>query len=184
MNEQKLLLVVIAGPMGVGKTTFYDAHLKEAFPVLIPPVPHQREAMLRERRSFAVEDLIVDTQLLESARDAGYATKVVFISTEDANLNVGRILIRMIRGGQSVPLSTIPESYKQSMKSLPEARKHADDVLVYDNTPDGKGHRLVARFISGELVKTTCTPPDWLKSVIGHESLRESRSQKKSAHGR
>ena len=55
--------------------------------------------------------------------------------------DVGRILIRMARGGQSVPLSSIPESHEESMKSLPEARKHADDVLVYDNTPDGKGHR-------------------------------------------
>jgi predicted ABC-type ATPase len=89
--------------------------------------------MLREHRSFAVEDLVVDTELLENARDAGYATKVIFISTEDPNLNVGRILIRMTLGGQSVPLSTIPDSYKESMKSLPEARKHADDVLVYDN---------------------------------------------------
>jgi len=89
--------------------------------------------MLREHRSFAVEDLVVDTELLENARDAGYATKVIFISTEDANLNVGRILIRMTLGGQSVPLSTIPDSYKEFMKSLPEARKHADDVLVYDN---------------------------------------------------
>ena len=184
MNEQKPLLVVITGPMGAGKTTFYDAHLKQAFPVLVPPVPHQREAMLRERRSFAAKDLVVDADLLESARNAGYATKVVFISTEDPSLNIGRILIRKSRGGQSVPLSSIPESYEPSMKSLPEARKHADDVLVYDNTPDGKGHRLVARFISGELVKTTRTPPDWLKSVIGHESRRESRYQKKSARGR
>ena len=60
--------------MGAGKTTFYDAHLKEAFPTLIPPVPHQREAMVREQRSFAVEDLVVDTELLESARNAGYTT--------------------------------------------------------------------------------------------------------------
>ena len=184
MSEQKPLLVVIAGPMGVGKTTFYDAHLKEAFPTLIPPISHQREAALREGRSFAVEDLVVDTELLESARDAGYATKVVFISTEDPNLNVGRILIRMSRDGQSVPLNSIPESYKESLKSLPEARKHADDVLVYDNTPDGKGHRLVARFIAGELVKTTDTSPDWLKIVIGDESRHESKQQKKSARGR
>lgn len=161
--------------MGAGKTTFYEAHLKEAFPVLVPPVPHQRDAMLRERRSFAVEDLVVDTELLASARNTGYATKVIFISTEDPNLNVGRILIRMSRVGQSVSLNTIPESYEQSMNSLREARKHADDLLVYDNTPDGKGHRLVARFISGELVKTTRTPPDWLKSIIGHELRRESK---------
>ena len=180
LSEQKPLLVVIAGPMGAGKTTFYDAHLKEAFPTLIPPISHQREAALREQRSFAVEDLVVDTELLESARNAGYATKVVFISTEDPNLNVGRILIRMSRGGQSVPLNTIPESYEQSLKSLQEARKHADDVLVYDNTPDGKGHRLVARFIAGELVKMTHSSPGWLKDVIGRELRGASKPQEKS----
>jgi len=114
LTEQKPLLVVIAGPMGAGKTTFYQAHLKEAFPTLIPPIPHQREAMLREQRSFAVEDLVVDTELLENARGAGYATKVVFVSTEDPNLNIGRILIRMAHGGQSVPLTTIPESYEKA----------------------------------------------------------------------
>jgi len=181
LSQEKPLLVVIAGPMGAGKTTFYDAHLKEAFPTLIPPISHQREAALREQRSFAVEDLVVDTELLESARDAGYATKVVFISTEDPNLNVGRILVRMSRGGQSVPLNTIPESYKQSMKSLSEARKHADDVLVYDNTPGGKGHRLVARFIAGELIKTTHTPPDWLREAFGCELGLATRWHEKSA---
>ena len=184
MSEQKPLLIVIAGPMGAGKTTFYETHLKEAYPSLVPPVPHQREAALREQCSFAVEDLVVDTELLESARDAGYATKVVFISTEDPNLNIGRILIRMSRGGQSVPLSTIPESYQQSLKSLAEARKHADDLLVYDNTPDGKGHRLVARFIAGELVKTTHDSPQWLRSVIGRELRSESKPPEKSTRGR
>lgn len=180
----KPLLLVIAGPMGAGKTTFYDANLKEVFPVLVPPVPHQREAMLQERRSFAVEDLVVDTELLESARSAGYATKVIFISTEDPNLNVGRILIRMSHGGQSVLLSTIPQSYEQSLKSILEARNHADDVLVYDNTPDGKGHRLVARFIEGELVKVAHFSPAWLKHAFGRELCTEGKQQRKSTRGR
>jgi predicted ABC-type ATPase len=170
--------------MGAGKTTFYDAHLREAFPILIPPIPHQRDAMLRERRSFAVEDLTVDTELLESAREAGFTTKVVFISTEDPNLNAGRILVRMRRGGQAVPLSTIPQSYEEAMKSLPEARRRADDLLVYDNTPTGKGHRLVARFLAGELVKTTHSAPEWLKDVFGREVLSEAKHQEKSTHGR
>jgi predicted ABC-type ATPase len=175
---------VLAGPIGAGKTTFYDAHLKEAFPTVVPPIPHQRDAMLRERRSFAVEDLTVDTELLENARQAGFTTKVLFISTEDPNLNVGRILVRMSRGGQAVPLGTIPESYEEAMKSLPEARKHADDLLVYDNTPNGKGHRLVARFMAGELVKTTHTSPNWLKDVFGRELRDEIKQQEKPARGR
>jgi len=170
--------------MGAGKTTFYEAHLKEAFPTLIPPIPHHRVALLREHRSFAVEDLVVDTELLERARDAGYATKVVFISTEDPNLNAGRILVRMSDGGQSVPLGTIPESYKESMKSLAEARKHADDLLVYDNTPNGKGHRLVARFIAGELVKTTSTSPEWLNNAFGRELASQAKQRQKSPRGR
>ncbi len=170
--------------MGAGKTTFYDAHLKEAFPALIPPIPHQRDAMLRERRSFAAEDLTVDTELLESARQAGYTTKVLFISTEDPNLNVGRILVRMSRGGQSVPLGTIPASYEEAMKSLPEARRYADDLLVYDNTPNGKGHRLVARFIPGELVKKTHNAPEWLSGVFGRELGSEVKQQDKSPRGR
>jgi predicted ABC-type ATPase len=170
--------------MGAGKTTFYDAHLKEAFPILVPAIPHQRDAMLRERRSFEVEDLVVDIELLESAKEAGFTTKVVFISTEDPNLNAGRILVRMSRGGQAVPLGTIPESYQESIRSLPEARRHADDLLVYDNTPNGKGHRLVARFIAGELVKTTHIAPEWLQNVFGRELLGEAKQQEKSSRAR
>ena len=140
--------------------------------------------LLRDGYSFAVEDLVVDTQLLESARDAGYVTKVVFISTEDPNLNVGRILIRMSHGGQSVPLNAIPESYDESIKNLPEARKHADDVLVYDNTPDGKGHRLVARFIAGEMVKATHTLPEWLKNVFEREFAPQATAREKAVRNR
>jgi predicted ABC-type ATPase len=113
-------------------------------------------------------------ELLESARNAGYATKVVFISTEDPNLNVGRILIRMSHGGQSVPLNAVPEAYKESMKSLLQARKHVDDLRVYDNMPDGKGHQLVARSISGELVRVTHSSPDWLKRLFGRELCGQS----------
>src|SRR6201984_1397881 len=162
----KPALIVIAGPMGTGKTTFYNAYLREAFPTLIPPIPHRREAMLRERSSFAVEDFVVDAELLESARAAGYITKVVFISTEDPNLNAGRILVRMSHGGQSVPLDRIQQSYEESMKSLSATRKHADDLLVYDNTPNGKGHRLVARFMAGGVGKKNTSAPVWFEGVF------------------
>jgi predicted ABC-type ATPase len=90
----------------------------------------------------------------------------------------------MSHGGQSVPLSTIPESYKESLKSLAQARKHADDLLVYDNTPNGKGHRLVARFIAGELVKTTHISPEWLKNVFARELDDESKQRERPARRR
>src|SRR6267143_2564237 len=107
LSQQKPTLFIIAGPLGAGKTTFYEAYLKEAFPSLVPPVRHQQQTFLNDRSSFAVEDIRVDTQLLDEAKAAGYSTKVLFISTEDANLNVGRVLVRMSRGGQAVPISRV-----------------------------------------------------------------------------
>jgi hypothetical protein len=87
----------------------------------------------------------------------------------------------------TVKLVALQGKKKQTAREtqvVPFAFKHADDVLVYDNTTDGKAHWLVARFIAGELVKTTQTSPEWLKSVIGRELRSESKQQGKSKQGR
>jgi len=177
-------LFIIAGPLGAGKTTFYEAYLKEAFPTLVPPVRHQQQPFLNDRRSFAVEDIRVDTQLLDEAKAAGYSTKVLFISAEDANLNVGRVLVRMSRAGKAVPLSSVVDSYRESPKNLPEVRKHTDDLIVYDNnTAHRRGYRVVAEFIGGELSKVAQTIPDWAAKVFGKE-LHTAKPHGKAGRGR
>jgi len=65
------------------------------------------------RRSFAVEDWIVDLELLERARQEGYTTKVLFISTEDPNLNVGRVLQRMSQNGKASLWEPFPTHTKK-----------------------------------------------------------------------
>jgi predicted ABC-type ATPase len=168
--------------VGAGKTTFYEAYLKEPFPTLVPALRHQQQPFLEERRSFAVEDLRVDTQLLDQAKAAGYSTKVLFISTEDANLNVGRVLVRMSRG-QAVPVSSVIDSYRESTKNLFEIPKHADELLVYDNTAHRRGFRVVAHFIGGELSKAAQTIPDWAAKVFGKE-LRAAKQHERPTRGR
>jgi predicted ABC-type ATPase len=176
-------LFIIAGPLGAGKTTFYEAYLKDAFPSLVPPVRHQQQTFLNDRRSFAVEDIRVDTHLLDEAKAAGYNTKVLFISTEDANLNVGRVLVRMSRGGQAVPISSVIASYKEATNNLPDVRKHADDLIVYDNTAHRRGYRVVAQFIGGELTKTAQTIPDWATKVFGKD-LHPAKPRERAGRGR
>jgi predicted ABC-type ATPase len=183
VSQQKPALFIIAGPLGAGKTTFYEAYLKEAFPMLLPAVRDQRERFLSEQRSFAVEDIRVDTELLDEAKTAGYTTKVLFISTEDANLNVGRVLVRMSRGGQSAPASSVIDSYSESTNNLPEVRRHADELIVYDNTAHNRGYRVVAHFIGGELSKAAQTIPDWAAKVFGKE-LKPTVPRAKSGRGR
>jgi predicted ABC-type ATPase len=169
--------------LGAGKTTFYEAYLKEAFPTLVPAVKDQQQAFLNDRRSFAVEDIRVDTQLLDEAKAAGYSTKVLFISTEDANLNVGRVLVRMSRGGQAVPVSSVIDSYRESTKNLSQVRRHADDLIVYDNTAHRRGFRVVAHFIGSELSETAQTIPDWAAKVFGKE-LHPAKQRAKPGRAR
>lgn len=157
--------------------------MKEAFPNLVPPIRHQQQQHLNDRRSFAVEDIRVDTQLLDDAKAAGYATKVLFISTEDANLNVGRVLVRMSRGGQVVHISSVIDSYKESPKNLPEVRNHTDDLILYDNTAHRRGYRVAAEFVGGELTKVAQTVPEWVNRLFGKE-LHAAKQQEKPGRGR
>ena len=125
----------------------------------------------------------MDTQLLDQAKAAGYSTKVLFISTEDANLNVGRVLVRMSRGGQAVPVSSVIDSYRESTKSLSDVPKLADELLVYDNTAHRRGFRVVAHFIGGKLSKTAQTIPDWAAKVFGKD-LHSAKQHEKPGRGR
>jgi predicted ABC-type ATPase len=108
---------------------------------------------------------------------------VLFISTEDANLNIGRVLVCMSRGGQAVQISSVIDSYRESPKNLLEVRKHADDLIVYDNTAHRRGYRVVAQFVAGELSKTAQTIPDWAATVFGKE-LHASKQHEKAGRGR
>jgi predicted ABC-type ATPase len=169
--------------LGAGKTTFYEAYLKEAFPTLVSAVRDQQIPFLNDRRSFAVEDVRVDTQLLDEAKAAGYTTNVLFISTEDANLNIGRVLVRRSRGGKLETAQRVIDSYRESTKNLAEVRKHADNLMLYDNTAHNRGYRVVAHFIGGELSKAAQTIPDWAAKVFG-KKLQPAKQRAKSGRGR
>jgi len=157
--------------------------LKEAFPTLVPAVRDQQQPFLNDRRSFAVEDIRVDTHLLDEAKTAGYATKVLFISTEDANLNVGRILVRMSRGGKSETAQSVIDSYRESTRNLAEGCKHADELILYDNTAHNRGYRVVAHFTGGKLSKAAQSIPDWAARVFGKE-LEAAKQHAKPGRGR
>ncbi len=75
------------------------------------------------------------------------------------------------------------DSYRESTKNLSEVPKHADELLVYDNTAHRRGFRVVAHFIGGKLSKTVQSIPDWAAKVFGKE-LRAAKQREKPARGR
>ncbi len=92
-----------------------------------------------------------------------------YVGTEDPNLNMGRVLLRVSNGGPFAALARIPDDYAHGIKHLPEAKKLADDLMLFDNTTHGRGHRVVAHFRAGELMKLARALPKWARKIFGKE---------------
>src|SRR5258708_6895392 len=180
-TEQKPVLIILAGSAGAGKTTFYESKLKTVFPTLLKasasPLEQtesnrERARLLKEGQPFVYQDATIDSQIIREAHDSGFDVKVFYIATEDPNLNMGRILVRVNNGGAFASLARIPDDYAQSMKQLSDVKKVADDLMLFDNTAHGRGHRLVAHFQGGELMKLARSVPKWAQRVFGKEFER------------
>jgi len=177
-TEQKPVLIILAGSAGAGKTTFYESKLKTVFPTLLKAsaspleqteTNRERSRLLKEGQPFVYQDATIDSQIIREAHDSGFDVKVFYIATEDPNLNMGRVLVRVNNGGAFASLARIPDDYAQSMKQLSDVKKVADDLMLFDNTAHGRGHRLVAYFQAGELMKLARSVPKWAQKVFGKE---------------
>jgi predicted ABC-type ATPase len=89
----------------------------------------------------------------------------------------------MSRGVQAVLVCSVIDSFRESTKNLSKVPKHADELLVYDNTAHRRGFRVVAQFVGGELTKTAQAIPDWAAKVFGRE-LHAAKQHEKPGRGR
>ena len=174
----KPVLVILAGAPGAGKTTFYESKLKAVFPATLKAssspleqteTNQERTRLQKEQQCFVYQDVTVDPQIIQDARKAGFEVKVIYVATEDPNLNIGRVLLRVGQGGPFAPLGRVADDYAQGMKQLPDIKKLTDDLMLFDNTTNGRGVRLVAHFHEGDLVKLARSVPKWAQKVFGKE---------------
>ncbi len=92
---------------------------------------------IREGRSFAVETTLRDGAAIRQAREAkarGFLTRMVFISTGDAQENIRRIAARGQAGGHCAPSDFLRRGYEASMSNLPEALQTFDFIELQDNS--------------------------------------------------
>lgn len=111
----------------------------------------------------------VDLDLLRAARSSEFETRVMFIATEHPDLNTARVLGRVARGGPFAALATIPAEYEKGLRDLPAVRKSADELVLIDNTTEGRGHRVIASFAKGEIAKLARSIPEWAQKLFGKE---------------
>jgi len=188
-------MVVIAGPSGSGKSSFYPgsdfeaawfnvddrcAELNQGSYQEIPPAIRTQaqeecqkfiEECTRELRSFAVETTLrtdIAIQQAKRAKAAGFRIEMVFVATDDVDENVLRVARRSHDGGHSAPEARIREIYQLSLENLPGAIEVFDHVTLHDSSAFGQLPRLVVKIVNGKVVSRSTPLPRWcLSGALG-----------------
>jgi predicted ABC-type ATPase len=94
------------------------------------------------------------------ARAREFEVVLVYIGTENVELNLARIRDRVLTGGHNVPEEDVRRRYTRSFENLPFAIQRADRTILFDNSTD-EGYRLVA--VLGPSGNQWFEPiPDWV----------------------
>jgi predicted ABC-type ATPase len=162
-------LTFIAGANGSGKTTLtrWNSELFKEIPLLDPdaiantlqatasdlfPMAAARHVLksaaghLSKAESFAVETTMAGKnylQMMLDARNRGFEIVLVYIGTENVEINLARIRNRVLAGGHSVPEEDVRRRYRRSFDNLPIAIRRADHTILFDNSTED-GYRLIA----------------------------------------
>ena len=183
--SDKPILIMLCGAPGAGKTTFYESKLKDAFPTILrasaspleqAEIERERRRLQKEGQSFVSQYVIPDLDVVRDARSSGFNVKVIYIGTEDPNLNIGRILVRVSQGGALAPLARVASDFEKGLKRLQQLSKQVDDLMIFDNTQNGRGVRLVAHFQNGELAKVARGVPKWARRCLPKTAVGGRRS--------
>jgi predicted ABC-type ATPase len=178
VGAEKPLLLILCGAPGAGKTSFYESKLRESFPIQLKAslspleqaeIEQQRKRLLKEGKSFVYQSPVVDLKLVNVARSSGFEVRAIFIATEHPDLNTARVLSRASRGGLFGPVAEIREEYEKGLRELPAVKEAVDELILVDNTAEGRSPRVVAQFVNRELVRVARLIPEWAQRSFGRE---------------
>jgi predicted ABC-type ATPase len=143
------------------KVVYLNVPVNSYFASVIADLIRQR--LLEKGVSFTFETVMSHPRKVELMREAqarGYRTYLYFVSTENPEINVDRVEIRVQEGGHPVEPAKVRERYVKSLNLLPEAVAASDRAYVFDNS--GHSSVLLAEVTGGtQLEYRTEDIPDW-----------------------
>lgn len=116
------------------------------------------EASIVAHQSIGVETVLSTAKyrrLVRAAKRRGFEIRLVYVILENADLNVGRVRLRVRKGGHSVPAHKIRDRWQRSLSQLPWFLQQADWALLFDNSGE---LRTIGRKEGGTVILDPSAP--------------------------
>ncbi|GAA0878184.1 zeta toxin family protein [Algoriphagus jejuensis] len=132
-----------------------------------------RQQLLAKGISFTYETVMSHESKLtffDEAKQNGYRVYLYFVATEDPEINVSRVNVRVAQLGHGVAPEAIKSRYFRSLLNLKEAVKKSNRAYIWDNS--GVASLLIAEITEGIDVKIIDTEkvPGWFVKYLIHSS--------------
>lgn len=124
-----------------------------------------RQQLLLAGKSFTCETVMSHESkldLMEDAKKAGYRVYLYFIATDDPEININRVSIRVALAGHNVSPEIISNRYYKSLGNLKKAIQLSNRAYLFDNS--GSVSKLLAEVTDGSevnLVVENELLPNW-----------------------
>jgi predicted ABC-type ATPase len=126
----------------------------------------KRQELMQQRQSLAFETVMSHPSklaLLEQANLLGYRVMLVFVGTNNPQINVERVALRVRQGGHDVPIDKIIARYDRTLQLLPKAVELAHVAYIFDNSQTAE---LMLRAIDGSLNILKQPIPTWIETGL------------------
>ncbi|MGY0196575.1 hypothetical protein ACWA7J_16030 [Leptothrix sp. BB-4] len=122
-----------------------------------------RRALLAQGSTFTFETVMSSRDKIDFMREAqslGYRTYLYFVATDDPEINISRVQLRVSQGGHDVPEDLIRSRYVRSIGLLDDACAAANRAYIFDNS--GDAHQCIAEVRDGsEMTVQVDALPAW-----------------------
>lgn len=128
-----------------------------------------REALLNAGISFSYETVMSHNskvEFLKKAKAKDYKVYLYFIATEDPEININRVKIRVAQKGHSVNPEIIRKRYFKSLQNLKTAILSSNKAFIFDNS--GEILRLISQISDGHQIHEIDKEllPNWFKNLL------------------
>lgn len=162
-NEPDLWQKISVQDNSLRVSSYYDSYLAADIAEFL------RQQMVENNLSFTYETVMSHKskiEFLQKAIDSGYRVYLYFIATEDPEINLNRVNVRVAQKGHPVGPDIIKSRYYRSLENLKEAVKKTNRAYIFDNS--GSAALLIAEITDGEDVNIFDTEkiPSWFAKYL------------------